>query len=367
MFRDLVMSYGVEPSFGLYYWKRTRISGKYEYYFCVPQVVIDKFKEVNLDIPIEANTVKDSFDGKIGQKVAKYIDENLDRVNIYQNHTSNIDYKSKLEMMSYMMKNIDSSISVTYELKEDAKWKDVYNFILLAYDQGIKSVTAFPKQRLYGIVSNISFRQLAENLIADNISIHKQNFSDEEYQSLYGVSLSHDQISITSVPKRPKILKCDVHHTSIQGQKYFVLVGLLNNTQPYEVFAGKNGFLPSKITSGKIIRKRHGYYIAEFDDSDITLSPVTASCGGEHEDTITRLTSMSLRHGAKMQYIVQQLEQVGANTGLNSFVRGLVRTLKKYISDGTKEKGITCPECQSTEIVRMDGCQSCSCGWSRCV
>lgn len=39
MFKDFVMSYGIEPAFFMYFWKRTRMAGKYEYYFCVPHVV----------------------------------------------------------------------------------------------------------------------------------------------------------------------------------------------------------------------------------------------------------------------------------------------------------------------------------------
>ncbi|HCI70610.1 MAG TPA: hypothetical protein DHV30_08435, partial [Balneola sp.] len=109
--------------------------------------------------------------------------------------------------------------------------------------------------------------------------------------------------------KRPKELPCDVYHISVQSNKYFVLVGLKDG-KPYEVFAGKNGFLNKGIKSGKIIRKRRKVYRAEFDDDHQTeLSPITAACT-DHEETITRLISGYLRLGVDMHFIVQQLEKV---------------------------------------------------------
>lgn len=164
--------------------------------------------------------------------------------------------------------------------------------------------------------------------------------------------------------KRPRVLPCDVHHTSVQGQSYFVLVGLLDG-KPYEVFAGKNGFIPTKVKSGTITRKRKNFYVARFDDTDDELSPITAATT-EMEEMITRLTSLGLRYGADMHKVVQQLEKVGERKAMNSFARGVARVLKKYIEDGTSENE-QCPECKS-DMIRQEGCVKCtSCAWTRCL
>ena len=115
------------------------------------------------------------------------------------------------------------------------------------------------------------------------------------------------------------------------------------------------------------MRKRKGYYRAIFDDSDLELSPVTA-CSTEMEGAITRLTSTSLRHGADMYTIVKQLEKVGESDSVNCFARGISRVLKKYIQDGTKEKGEICPECLQESLVRQSGCIACQLsGFSKCL
>jgi len=170
----------------------------------------------------------------------------------------------------------------------------------------------------------------------------------------------------STMNERPKEVRCDVHHISVSGLKYFVLVGIIDG-KPYEIFAGKNGFLPAKIKSGTIVRKRKDYYIAQFDDSDIELSPITASAT-TMEEGITRLVSTALRHGADMYHLVQQLEKVGEKDELQSFSRGVARALKKYIIDGTVEYGEICPECEQESLVRQQGCPFCTnCGYSKCI
>ena len=74
MFQDSIFSYGIEPAFGIYFWKRTRISGKYEYYFCVPSVVKEYFAKNGFIIPMKGDAIKDTWDGKHGTPIAKFID-----------------------------------------------------------------------------------------------------------------------------------------------------------------------------------------------------------------------------------------------------------------------------------------------------
>jgi ribonucleoside-diphosphate reductase alpha chain len=161
---------------------------------------------------------------------------------------------------------------------------------------------------------------------------------------------------------RPKELPCDVHHTTVGGTQYLVLVGLKDGT-PYEVFACRNGILDKSVKSGTITKKRENFYKAEFEN-DLELSPITASMA-EMEEIISRLTSALLRSGADMHLVVKQLEKVGETKEIHSFARGVARVLKKYIPDGTEEKE-KCPEC-SGKVIREEGCKKCiDCGWSKC-
>ena len=57
-----------------------------------------------------------------------------------------------------------------------------------------------------------------------------------------------------------------MHHITVKGEQYFVLVGIYND-EPYEVFAGKNGFINKKIKQGVVIKlgRPKGVYKAIFE------------------------------------------------------------------------------------------------------
>jgi ribonucleoside-diphosphate reductase alpha chain len=132
MFRDTAFSYGIEPAFFLSFWKRTRMGGKYEYYFNVPKVVREAFEKAGFRIPMESDTIKDDWDGKHGKVIAKFIEENKEKAGIKFKTSTQITAMDKLQFMAQVMKWVDSSISVTYMLPEGSTAKDVFNFIMEA-------------------------------------------------------------------------------------------------------------------------------------------------------------------------------------------------------------------------------------------
>lgn len=165
----------------------------------------------------------------------------------------------------------------------------------------------------------------------------------------------------TQAPKRPKELNGDVHHITVSGERYLVIVGLLDN-EPYEIFANKNDVIEKTVKKCKIVKLKNRLYKAIFDDES-ELSPVTTNAT-EHEEVITRLASISLRHGADIQFVVEQLNKLKGS--MHSFAKSVARALKTYIKDGaeTKQK---CEGCDNGKLVYQEGCIICkNCGWSKC-
>lgn len=361
MFRNMLFSYGIEAAFFLYFWKRTRMSGKYKYYFIVPAVVRDMFITAGFPLPIQSDTVEDTWDGKHGKPVAEFIEKHLSKVGIKFKTSTEIDPIEKLEFMSHVMKWVDSSISTTYLLPEGSDWKSVYKFILASHDKEVKSIAAFPDKKMYGIVSNISFRDLAFKLKSEGIEMHNQNFTDEELKEL-NISRKSINNSCHQSPERLQTLDADIHVVNVKGQKFCIVVGLQNN-QPYEIFGGHlNGLgLKSNFKKGKITKIKNKQYSLEFDDISIEdfskqFTPT--------EQILFRLVSTSLRHGVPIQFIVDQLQK--ATEDITSMGAAAARVLKKYIKDGEIAKGQTCPNC-GNGLIYMEGCVSCStCGYSKC-
>jgi len=82
----------------------------------------------------------------------------------------------------------------------------------------------------------------------------------------------------------------------------------------------------------------------------------------------TRVISLALRHGAPINYVVEQLQK-DKDADMFSFAKVIARVLKKYIDDGTKPGGgADCPECGSEDSLSYtEGCVMCRvCSWGLC-
>jgi len=364
MFRDLVMSYGIEPAIGMYYWKRTRMKGKYEYYFNVPAIVRKAFKDAGIPIPMDSDTISDDWEGSKGKPIVEFIETNKKKIGVDFKKSTDIKCVDKLELMSHVMKWVDSSISVTYMLPENSDWKDVYEFIMLAHEKEVKSIAAFPDRKMYGIIAYVPFKELALKLKDEDVVMPAQNFSDEELKEL---SMSRENVVLNTVssPKRQPILDADIYSITVNKEKFIIVVGLQNG-YPYEVFGGKmDGLkidLDYKHMPGKIIKVKRGQYSLEIEETIIKdfskqFTPV--------EKILFRSLSLMLRHGIPIIYIVDQLNK--ANDDMFSLSAAISRVMKKYIKDGQKVTGRTCPSCGSTELIYQNGCVMCAnCNHSAC-
>ena len=169
----------------------------------------------------------------------------------------------------------------------------------------------------------------------------------------------------TTAPKRPKSIDSEIYFTTVKGEHYFVIVGALENgTEPYEIFVGNNGFVSKRgPLKGATIRESRGRYNGIFD-GDIELKNISSFCSDE-EESLTRMVSTALRHGADASFVVHQLEK--AKGDLQSPSKAIARVLKKWIKDGTKITGESCETCGG-DLKRESGCAICiSCGASKCM
>jgi hypothetical protein len=263
--------------------------------------------------------------------------------------------------MSQVMKWVDSSISTTYLLPEGSDWKSVYKFIVEAHKKEVKSIAAFPDKKMYGIVSNIPFRTLAFKLKEEAVDMHHQNFGDEELKEL-NISRQEIDKSCKEAPKRLPALEADIYTVSVKNEKFVIVVGLQNN-QPYEIFGGHlNGLgLKSNYKRGKITKVKRGHYSLEFDDICIEnfSNQFTPT-----EQILFRMTSTSLRHGVPVGFLIDQLQK--ATEDITSMSAAAARVLKKYVTDGQKINGKSCPNCKADDLFYYSGCATCKCGWSGC-
>ena len=247
-----------------------------------------------------------------------------------------IDWKKRIQIQAAAGKNIDHSLSSTINLPEDVTVEEVANIYEASWKAGLKGITVYRKNSRTGV--------LVDN---DN-----NNCTPRE----------SDNINKQDAPKRPKVLPCDIYHISVKGQEYLTVVGLLSG-EPYEIFALKNGQIPKSHKIGILKKVKRGHYKLITNNGAEIENIMDES--GDMEEAITRLVSSSLRHGADISFVVEQLEKT-KSASFGSFEKAIARSLKKYINDGEKVNGEECEEC-GNELIREQGCKRCqNCGWTAC-
>lgn len=259
-----------------------------------------------------------------------------------------IDWLKKIDIQAAAQKWICHSISNTTNLPKEVSDETVEKLCWRGWETGCKGVT------IYRIGSR------------DAVIVKE---TDAQGQPL--------EVVETHAPKRPKELECDIHRASIQGESYLVLVGLLND-RPYEIFAGLSQHVevPKKSKKGVLIKNgknkdgvaTYNLRIPVGDDDEMLFKDVVNLFDNPNHGALTRTISLALRHGAPIQYLVEQLRK-DKHSDFFSFSNVIARVFSKnYIPDGTKataEK--SCPQCNGHNLQYQQGCVTCfDCGNSKC-
>jgi ribonucleoside-diphosphate reductase alpha chain len=250
-----------------------------------------------------------------------------------------IDWKKRVTIQSIIQKYIDHSISSTINLPKNTKPAIIGELYFQGWKKGLKGITVYVDGSRTGV------------LVTNKGAFPQQDAS-----------------------KRPRQLTCDIHHTTIHGQKWTILIGLLDK-KPYEVIGGLAEYveIPKKYNEGTLtkhtFKTRDNRYDLSFGDdgNEIIIKDVVKVFDNPNHSAFTRMISLGLRHGAKINYIVEQLQKT-KDADMFSFARCVGRVLKNYIVDGTKANGTKhCPECELKNLIYVEGCVTCQdCGWAKC-
>lgn len=264
----------------------------------------------------------------------------------YHKATSNdVDWLKGVEIQSVAQKWVCHSISKTVNLPANATKELVAKVYMAAWKSGCKGCTVYRDGCRDGVL--VSTKQPVLTGIVEH-----------------------------SAPKRPQDIPCEIHQATIQGERWAIFVGLIEG-KPYEVMGGLAKFvqIPKSVKSGRIVKyngpinpkARYDLHYGPEDDETI-IKDIGNVFENQVHGAFTRTISLALRHGAKVQYVVEQLTKGSdQESDLFSFSKIISRVLKKHIVDGVKPTMKTCTECNSSKLVYKDGCVAClDCGYSRC-
>lgn len=236
-----------------------------------------------------------------------------------------ISWDKRIDIQSLLQEYTTHSISSTINLPRSASRGDIDGIIKHAYMSRCKGVTVYRDGCREGILNKV--------VSTDN----------------------------RAAKKRPKVLEADYYQVVVGGEQFIVLVGLLDD-KPYEIFTFRPVHpLSLKPHKGKIIKQAKRKY--SFESEFIKMEDIHFANLNIEENAATLYSSMLLRHGVDIRYIIKTARKVNAN--IASFSSAMCRILSKYVKS-EEVKGEVCPECKSA-LIRESGCVHCSsCGWSRC-
>ena len=275
----------------------------------------------------------------------------------YYKATSNdVDWVNKVKMQGDVQKWVDHSISVTINLPNDISEEMVGKLYVEAWRSGCKGCTVYRDGSRTGVLVSLS-----------------ENDKKKEKEKQAHYMADYEQIL-----KRPKELEADVVRFQNNKEKWIAFIGLIDG-RPYEIFTGiadddEGIFCPKSVNKGKIIKATDENGVKRYDFQFINKRGFKTTIEGLSEKfnpefwNYAKLISGVLRYGMPIEQVLKLVASLELdNQSINTWKMGVERALKKYLPDGTKANGQTCPNCGQETLVYQEGCLICTnCGTSRC-
>jgi len=256
--------------------------------------------------------------------------------------SDNIDWQQRVAVQATIQQHIDHSISSTINLPKGTLPELVGQLYMDGWRRGLKGLTVYVEGSRTGVL------------------VTKKTENTEQFPQ-------------HTAPKRPIELPCNIHHTTIHGEKWVVMVGMMDD-KPYEVMGGLSNLIeiPRDKAEGILVKNPRKTMNSIYDlkvgknGETVIVKDLVKVFDNPNQSGFTRMISLGLRHGANIQYVVEQLQK-DRDSDMFSFAKCIARILKNYIPDGQTATEKTCGECGTEGLVYVEGCVTCkNCGFAKC-
>ena len=337
---------GIEPAFMLHYTRRKKINPNDK---DARVDFVDDLGDRWSEFSVYHHGFRQWMDATLSENHMEQSADEMVSMSPYAGATANeIDWVSKVDLQAAAQKWVCHAISNTTNLPADIDVETVKQVYMRGWESGCKGVTVYRDGSRSGV-------------LVSNETTKTEDRADMKFVD-------------NTAPKRPESLPCEIHHATIKGEKWTILIGLMNG-RPYEVIGGLSKYveIPRKHRLGSLKRRQRKTILSKYDlfcgvgEDKFAIKDVVSVFDNPNHAGYTRTISLALRHGAPIQYVVEQLQK-DKEADLFSFSKVIARCLKNYIPDGTKGGDKTCESCfAENSLVYQEGCVTCqSCGYSKC-
>ncbi len=345
-------SSGIEPVFMPVYMRRRKVNpNDADVHVDYVDDMGDAFEEYIVYHPKFIEWMKVNNIDPTKRYTQEEIDEMLARSPYAGASANDIDWLEKVKMQGRIQKWVDHSISVTINLPEDVSEETVAQLYEEAWRQGCKGCTVYRDGSRSGVLVSV----------------------DKKADVKPGLANVRPFIL-----KRPVELEADVVRFQNNKEKWIAFVGLVDG-RPYEIFTGpaddEDGiFCPKSVSHGKIIKaidsagnKRYDFQFINKRGYKTTIEGLSEKFNPEYWN-YAKLISGVLRYGMPIDQVLKLVGGLELNSeSINTWKMGVERALKKYLPNGTKATGQTCPNCGKESLIYQEGCLICTeCGTSKC-
>lgn len=279
------------------------------------------------------------------------LDEILKKSPYYKATSNDVDWLAKVRMQGSVQKWVDHSISVTINLPADVSESLVNDLYVEAWKSGCKGCTVYRDGSRAGVL----------------VSTKKEEPKCNHY-------IANEE----HILKRPIELEADVIRFQNNKEKWIAFVGLVDG-RPYEIFTGladdeEGIFCPKSVNKGKIIKafdengnKHYDFQFINKRGYKTTIEGLSDKFNPEFWN-YAKLISGVLRYGMPIDQVLKLVGSLELDSkSINTWKMGVERALKKYLPNGMKANGQTCPNCGQETLIYQEGCLICtSCGTSKC-
>lgn len=277
------------------------------------------------------------------------IEELVARSPYYKATANDIDWVEKVNMQGRVQKWVDHSISVTINLPADVDEELVNRLYVAAWKAGCKGCTVYRDGSRAGVLVQVDKKPKA----------------------------AEAPVKVGPLV-RPIELEADVVRFQNNKEKWIAFVGLKDG-RPYEIFTGladdEDGiFCPKSVNRGKIIKatdehgaKRYDFQFVNKRGHKTTIEGLSDKFNPEYWN-YAKLISGVLRYGMPIDQVLKLVSGLELDSqSINTWKMGVERALKKYMPNGARANGQTCPNCGQETLVYQEGCLICTnCGTSKC-